>query len=40
MVRPTLGQAMHLALSACRELAKMPACGIRLTFCAGGGHKQ
>jgi peptidoglycan hydrolase-like protein with peptidoglycan-binding domain len=41
IVRPTLGQAMDLALSECRELAKTPeACGIRLTFCADGSHKQ
>jgi len=41
IVRPTLGQAMDLALSECREQAKKPkACGIRLTFCADGSHKQ
>jgi uncharacterized protein DUF4189/putative peptidoglycan binding protein len=41
IVRPTLGQAMDLALSACREQAKRPeACGVRLTFCADGSHKQ
>jgi Domain of unknown function (DUF4189)/Putative peptidoglycan binding domain len=41
IVRPTLGQAMDLALSECREQAKRPeACGIRLTFCADGSHKQ
>jgi hypothetical protein len=41
IVRPTLGQAMDLALSQCRELAKKPeACGIRITFCADGSHKQ
>jgi peptidoglycan hydrolase-like protein with peptidoglycan-binding domain len=41
IVRPTLGQAMDLALSECREQAKSPeACGIRLTFCADGSHKQ
>jgi Domain of unknown function (DUF4189)/Putative peptidoglycan binding domain len=41
IVRPTLGQAMDLALSQCREQAKRPeACGIRLTFCADGSHKQ
>jgi len=41
IVRPTLGQAMDLALSQCREQAKKPeACGIRLTFCADGSHKQ
>ncbi|HEY7084661.1 MAG TPA: DUF4189 domain-containing protein [Hyphomicrobiaceae bacterium] len=41
IVRPTLGQAMDLALSECRSQAKTPeACGIRLTFCADGSHKQ
>jgi uncharacterized protein DUF4189/putative peptidoglycan binding protein len=41
IVRPTLGQAMDLALSQCRTQAKKPeACGIRLTFCADGSHKQ
>jgi hypothetical protein len=41
IVRPTLGQAMDLALSECRAQAKKPeACGIRLTFCADGSHKQ
>jgi hypothetical protein len=41
IVRPTLGQAMDLALTQCREQAKRPeACGIRLTFCADGSHKQ
>jgi Domain of unknown function (DUF4189) len=41
IVRPTLGQAMDLALSECRGQAKKPeACGIRLTFCADGSHKQ
>jgi len=41
IVRPTLGQAMDLALSECRAQVKRPeACGIRLTFCADGSHKQ
>jgi hypothetical protein len=41
IVRPTLGQAMDLALSQCRTQAKKPeACGNRLTFCADGSHKQ
>jgi hypothetical protein len=41
IVRPTLGQAMDLALSECRRQAAKPeACGIRLTFCADGSHKQ
>jgi peptidoglycan hydrolase-like protein with peptidoglycan-binding domain len=41
IVRPTLGQAMDLALTTCREQAKRPeACGVRLTFCADGSHKQ
>jgi uncharacterized protein DUF4189/putative peptidoglycan binding protein len=41
IVRPTLGQAMDLALNECREQAKRPeACGVRLTFCADGSHKQ
>jgi len=41
IVRPTLGQAMDLALNECRRQAKTPeACGIRLTFCADGSHKQ
>ena len=41
VVRPTLGQAMDMALSECREQAKRPeACGVRLTFCADGSHKQ
>jgi hypothetical protein len=40
-VRPTLGQAMDMALSECREQAKRPeACGVRLTFCADGSHRQ
>ena len=39
--RPTLGQATELALSTCREQAKRPeACGVRLTFCADGSHRQ
>ena len=41
VIRPTLGQAMDLALSTCREQARRPeACGVRLTFCADGSHKQ
>ncbi|HSR81579.1 MAG TPA: hypothetical protein VLL28_12450 [Hyphomicrobiaceae bacterium] len=41
IVRPTLGQAMDLALSEYQAQAKKPeACGIRLTFCADGSHKQ
>jgi Domain of unknown function (DUF4189) len=41
IVRARLGQAMDLALSECRAQAKKPqACGIRLTFCADGSHKQ
>lgn len=41
IVRARLGQAMDLALSECRAKAKKPqACGIRLTFCADGSHKQ
>jgi peptidoglycan hydrolase-like protein with peptidoglycan-binding domain len=40
-IRPTLGQAVDQALSWCRQQAKRPeACGIRLTFCADGSHKQ
>jgi hypothetical protein len=41
IIRPTLGQAMDLALSTCRDQAKRPeACGVRLTFCADGSHRQ
>jgi peptidoglycan hydrolase-like protein with peptidoglycan-binding domain len=41
IVRPTLGQATELALNECRQQAKRPeACGIRLTFCADGSHRQ
>ena len=40
-IRPTLGQAVDQALTWCRQQAKRPdACGIRLTFCADGSHKQ
>src|SRR5262245_15714478 len=40
ILRPTLGQAIDLALGECGEQATKPAaCGIRLTFCADGGHK-
>ena len=41
IVRPTLGQATELALNECRQQAKSPnGCGIRITFCADGSHKQ
>jgi hypothetical protein len=41
VVRPTLGQATNQALITCREQAKRPdACGVRLTFCADGSHRQ
>jgi peptidoglycan hydrolase-like protein with peptidoglycan-binding domain len=40
-IAPSLGLAVERALSACREQAKRPeACGVRLTFCADGSHKQ
>ena len=40
-IRSTLGQATDHALSECRRQAKVPsACGIRITFCADGSHKQ
>ena len=41
IVRPTLGQATAMALEECRAQAKRPdACGVRITFCADGSHKQ
>ena len=40
-IKPTLGQAVEQALTWCRQNAKRPeGCGIRLTFCADGSHKQ
>jgi hypothetical protein len=40
-IKPTLGQAVEQALTWCRQNAKRPeACGIRLTFCADGSHRQ
>jgi hypothetical protein len=40
-IAPTLGRATDRALDFCREQAKRPeACGIRLTFCADGSHRQ
>lgn len=40
-IKPTLGQAVDQALTWCRQNAKRPeACGIRLTFCADGSHRQ
>ncbi|KAB2911882.1 MAG: DUF4189 domain-containing protein [Hyphomicrobiaceae bacterium] len=40
-VRPTLGQATDNALSECRRQARKPdACGVRMTFCADGSHKN
>lgn len=40
-VRPTLAQAIENALSECRRQAKKPdACGVRITVCADGSHKQ
>ena len=41
IVRPTLGQATEVALNECRGQAKRPdACGVRITFCADGSHRQ
>ena len=40
-VRPTLGLATDNALSECRRQARKPdACGVRMTFCADGSHKN
>jgi peptidoglycan hydrolase-like protein with peptidoglycan-binding domain len=40
-IKPTLGQAVEQALTWCRQNAKRPeGCGIRLTFCADGSHRQ
>ena len=40
-IKPSLGQAVDQALTWCRQRAQRPeACGIRLTFCADGSHRQ
>ncbi len=41
VVRPTLAEAVDVALNDCRRLAKVPnQCGVRTTFCANGSHKK
>lgn len=41
VVRQTLAQAIEGALSECRSQARTPeACGVRLQFCADGGHTR
>jgi peptidoglycan hydrolase-like protein with peptidoglycan-binding domain len=41
VVAPTLGRATGDALEQCRSQGRRPdACGVRITFCADGSHKQ